>query len=309
MDIIADVLEIDDHEIIRLGLVDKTFEDLGISESEDDESSSDIGDDNFKPDLNKESKKGIVKKIDNFEINSLLDNDVSYSDAPNNFLFQHPFSLGLIGCKGSGKSTFLGNILQLYKDFFDDIYVFSPTSKLDPTFKQIIKIMNIPKSHLIKNFTNIKLKKLFNKISKVNKTKKQQDKVKVLIIFDDVVSQLNERKCSELIKLAFNHRHFSVSYVITSQTFKSVFKKMRANFSGWSFWRADNRAELKDIVEEISGMFPKKEFLKLFINVTNEKYKALCVNYQRLNQPEFMSINFQRSINTPSIENDINLWN
>ena len=60
-----------------------------------------------------------------------------YSDIPKD-LPQPPFSLLLVWPKGSGKSNLILNLVykskpkKLYRNFFDKVYVFSPTWKLDP---------------------------------------------------------------------------------------------------------------------------------------------------------------------------------
>lgn len=38
-----------------------------------------------------------------------------------------PDSLLITGNKGAGKTTLIGNLLYYYKNYFHDIYVFSPT--------------------------------------------------------------------------------------------------------------------------------------------------------------------------------------
>jgi len=43
----------------------------------------------------------------------------------------HEFTMGLIAPKGSGKTTTLVNLLEIYAGYFHEIYVFSPTVKSD----------------------------------------------------------------------------------------------------------------------------------------------------------------------------------
>lgn len=50
-----------------------------------------------------------------------------HPEAPNEALMKHEFTLGLIAPKGSGKTTLICNLLHFYKNYFHDIFVFSPT--------------------------------------------------------------------------------------------------------------------------------------------------------------------------------------
>ena len=68
-------------------------------------------------------------------------------------------------------------------------------------------------------------------------------------------------------------------------------------------WKTPNMAELKDIAEEILGMFEKnKDGIRFFKQHTKGKYQALCINYQQLDTDYFMSSNFQEIIKVPELD-------
>jgi len=50
-----------------------------------------------------------------------------HPEPPNDILMKHEFTIGLIAPKGAGKTTLIANLLHFYKDYFHDIFVFSPT--------------------------------------------------------------------------------------------------------------------------------------------------------------------------------------
>lgn len=55
----------------------------------------------------------------------------NFPDPPHPTLPKHPFTLGFIAPKGSGKTTTLVNFVVFYANFFHNIFVFSPTIKSD----------------------------------------------------------------------------------------------------------------------------------------------------------------------------------
>lgn len=52
----------------------------------------------------------------------------------------HEFTLGLIAPKGSGKTTTIINMLEIYKDYFHEIHVYSPSIKSDVKWKYAKKL-------------------------------------------------------------------------------------------------------------------------------------------------------------------------
>jgi len=49
----------------------------------------------------------------------------------------HEFTMGLIAPRGSGKTTTIINLLEMYKDYFHQVYVFSPTVASDEKWDYI----------------------------------------------------------------------------------------------------------------------------------------------------------------------------
>ena len=53
---------------------------------------------------------------------------------------KHPFSIGIFGMTGSGKTVLACQLLcnkQMYRGYFDRIYLFSPTGNADDTFDHL----------------------------------------------------------------------------------------------------------------------------------------------------------------------------
>ena len=57
--------------------------------------------------------------------------ECDHPDPPHPVLLKHEFTLGLVAPKGSGKTTVMINLLNFYKNYFHNIYIFSPSIDSD----------------------------------------------------------------------------------------------------------------------------------------------------------------------------------
>ena len=290
MDKLMRLLEIDPTYLNNIGITNEDLMDNG-------DYNSDMEDDRELEELKKKEKRvKHPKKINRLEIKPLFKDDESYAEAPNEFLFKPPFSLLFVGIKGAGKTTFLGNVLHPYAEYFDTIYVFSPTAKLDISFGKMAEMLEIKNKNIFNKYSESKLTKLMKMIKKENKNTPQNEKLRTLIIFEDIIDSLPRGIGKSVInKLAFNHRHYNVSFCILSQYFKKIPPTIRNNASGWVLWNMENQMERKKITEELSGSLGKDYFEQIYGDVTSEPYKALTINYQNVNPYKYTQ-NFNEKI-------------
>jgi hypothetical protein len=231
-------------------------------------------------DLEKRDKRRNKVSVKDISIAPLFKDNDDYVESPHPNLLRMPFSLLEIAPKGSGKTVLLQNILTWYHKYFDNIFVFSPTIYLDTKWILLIEKLNIPKQNLFTKYEEKNVSMLMNKIKLANRGKKNKEKLRTLIIFDDIIEQLPKgKKISSLNKLAMNHRHFNISHIIISQSFKKIDPVVRSNTTGIILFNTDNSAERFKIIEEISGNYSKKEFEKLYLEAVKEKYNFLFINY------------------------------
>lgn len=270
------LLEINKEHLYNIGLTDDILkEEYDIDSDFEDQREIEL------PEKKSKNRKKNPNKINNLEIKPLYTDDNSYDEAPNDFLFKPPFSLLLVGIKGAGKTTFIGNLLVPYAEYFDVIYVFSPTAKMDISFSKIQELLNIDSKNIFSKYSENRLTNLMKKIKKENKNIKQNEKLRTLIIFEDIIDELPRGIGKSVInKLAFNMRHYNISFVIMSQYFKKLPVTIRNNATGWSIWGLENQLERKKIFEELSGSLGKDLFEEIYDETTEEPYQALTINYQ-----------------------------
>lgn len=232
---------------------------------------------NIKP-KNTERKR---KKTKSVKVEPLVKHNNAYIDAPHPNLLRMPFSLLVFARKGSGKTILVQNLLKWYFSLFDNIFIFSPTIKLDFAWKELLKRMDIPKENIYTAFSETKLNTIFSQIQDVNGGEmKDIDMAHTLIIFDDIIEGLpKNKKISVINKLAFNHRHYKLSHIIVSQAYKKVDCNIRSNTSGVILFNTDNIAERMKILEELSGNLGMKRFVKIWYECCKEKYNFCFLNY------------------------------
>ena len=262
------LLQIDDDHIALAGLLtNRTPDEVDIDFKNNDDL-------DFKV---KQEKKGI-KNVNKFQVVKKRDNKFDSVISDNPFLMNIPFALAIIGVVKAGKTTFMRNILDIYYDAFDKVIFISPTMALDPDA-----------IHLLDAYPDISaypsllaLEPIFNKIKKINKGKDPKDKLKTLIILDDVINQiisLVRKDSSFLNDLMLNRRHAGISMIALSQYFKRFPPLWRTNFSAFALFRQENQGERKKISEELNGHIGVKEFERIFNEATQESYSALTINF------------------------------
>ena len=187
------------------------------------------------------------------------------------------FRLLLVAPSAVGKSVLcsymFGSEKMPYRQFFkSNVFIFSTTAKLGS--------MNMPhvKPENIRDTFDVEfLKKLWEEqdglIAKYGRAKTQP----ILLIFDDVVSDLNSERKDYLKKVFLHGRHSGFSSAILSQQYKLVTKPVRMNATNIIVMLLSNAAERKSISEEMP--FDEKKFLAIVDDaLDDEEYSFLTIN-------------------------------
>lgn len=156
------------------------------------------------------------------------------------FLNKNSFMMTIVGKPGSGKSSLIEELLlneELLNNKFEYIIFFSPS-----------ELMNIK---LIQNqnwFTIFNLQILQNIIDNlIQLIEENKQKVKVLFVFDDMISQIKLYKNnSDFIKFIYNRRHLlpfhtEISLIITTQRYVMIPINFRACLSDIIIFKLNNR--------------------------------------------------------------------
>jgi len=194
----------------------------------------------------------------------------------------HPFRAYIVGASGSGKSNLLISLLSrtdMYKDYFDKIFILSPTAnKLDDSYK----ILNLDDDSYFDPQNGTELLKVIESIQKKNINKIGIGKApKVLIVMDDIISYKKFMRSKILLKFFIMSRHYGISIILLSQAYHRVPKSIRLNVSALMFFRGSQKENEVVYMDYCCPGFNKKSFLKLINEATKERYNFLYIDLNR----------------------------
>jgi hypothetical protein len=178
----------------------------------------------------------------------------------------------------SGKSVAIVNLLYHsnlnFKKQFPpgNIFYISPTVQLDDTLKAVMNDDDIVKMDDFESLDN--LDTILSEIIKEQKETQEDDRENVLIILDDCIDYLKKSKV--LANLGTKNRHYRISLIITTQSFRAVNQVLRKNVTCHLFYKMYNKKELDAINEEILSGF--EDGLKYYKIATEKPFSFLYAN-------------------------------
>jgi len=177
----------------------------------------------------------------------------------------------VVGRSGSGKSNVVLHMINnksLLGGAFDVILYLCDSP--DDLFKENLKI---PKENFIKDFDEEWLEKLIDKQRK-NIEKKGVDKTdNIMLIFDDILSKQKFFSSKILIKLVTECRHYNISYILNSQSYKKIPRVVRLNCRGIILFPSSLGELIKFSEENSLPNMSNKRFLELIQHCTKEPYQ------------------------------------
>lgn len=190
----------------------------------------------------------------------------------------------VIGKRGSGKSNLVLNALEnkdVYKKYYDNIFLVSPTAMRDKKFEKLCDELE-KEDKCFDTCDDEVVNEIMGRIQKFNDEYKKKGKPRNLIIFDDCLSMLpkSTQKNSAFNKLIVGNRHFKTDVFITSQQFKKINPLIRANADMVSFFKNDNKTEKKSFMEEY-GITED-----LLEDATDDKHSFLHITFNA-NKPTY----------------------
>jgi len=176
----------------------------------------------------------------------------------------HPFSIALYGCSGSGKSVAACQLLcnkNMFRGFFQKIYLFSPTGKADDTFRHL----GLPDDQVFTHTGRMihELDKLVtNQESEASDEDDNTKLPKICIILEDLTSQRELMKSQAFIKAFVQNRHINISTIACCHKYKSLIPVARLN-SFHSFIFPCSNTEVEAIREDFQGAGMSKDQFRL----------------------------------------------
>lgn len=259
----------------------------------------------FEKDATKKKKK--MKMVKSVKIKPVITSVEAYGEAPHPHLLRPPFSLLIIAPKGSGKTTTTINLLKFYENAFDNRIAFSPTLSIDDNWKAAFEkgtIKPFNKRNVFKHYNEAKLCKIWKAIKKENKGKKNfHDKLKTLILFDDIVGELPRTRSNCAYKIARNHRHYAVSNITISQEYNGLAPVLRKNATGLLLYGTTDGAEIKTITEQQGGFIGKNRFFRMWCYCISKAFGFLFINKDQKDKHRYYCY-FEEELNPLDFSNE-----
>ena len=189
----------------------------------------------------------------------------------------------ILGPSGSGKGILLQNmILDIYKNCFERIYIFSPSIHVDHTWepvKEYIKKTMPSKDDepecYYDHYDPESLEKIIDTQKKIIEFQKQKKETKrlfqILIIIDDFADDASFSRQSKLLHALFTRgRHSQISTIVATQKFTALHPIIRVNASELFVFRLRNYSDLQTFLDEVSALVDKKALLEMYDLATDE---------------------------------------
>lgn len=207
-------------------------------------------------------------------------------DDLNPILPPHAFNMGIVAPPRAGKSNLIMNLL-LNPDFyynkkkapfsyFDEIYYVSPTSPFDFTTKNMLpkldNIIIVSDPDEIASFDVI-LEQLQREQSEAD----EEERKKILIVYDDCVGILEKSK--KLQQLSTKFRHYSMSIITVSQSYRRIPLTMRNCWTALIVFDLKNEKEFGKIHDEFTGSIPNSE--ALIKQIVKKRFDFFYFNIER----------------------------
>lgn len=182
-------------------------------------------------------------------------------DDLNPVLPRHAFLMLLIAPPRAGKSNLIANLLcnpafyynkkdPLNPSYFSEIFYFSPTSKFDATTKMYLKKLN----NAIQIHEPGELEHMDTYMNEIMRTQAEwneddpEPRKKILFVIDDCLGIIERNK--GIASLATKYRHYSISIIVTSQSWRRLPSTIRNCATCLIFFNLVSHKEYIKLYEE-----------------------------------------------------------
>jgi len=210
---------------------------------------------------------------------------------------------------GGGKTVLLSNlILDIYRNCFSRIYIFSPSIDIDYTWTPVKNyIANDMKAleteddkFYFDEYDPGALEHIIetqHKVTDYMKKHKYKTLYQILIVIDDFADDPSFTRQSKLLhQLYVRGRNNSISTITSTQKYNVIAPIVRINATQLYVFRLRNYKDLEAIIEELSVVADKKTLLEIYHTATSEPFSFLFVNLMSHDKNKMFHIKFEKTI-------------
>ena len=189
-------------------------------------------------------------------------------------------TVSLCARRNSGKTCLMKYLVQSEIDKFDKIFLISPTEKINGYFSDIID-----EDCIFDEYSDEWVAKLIKRMTEINKNKTEKEKKNILLILDDLSSDVNFHHEKSLKILFTRGRHINISILESCQFLKQL-SPIQRNNSDYILCGQQNKASVDLLVEDFlcGEDIDKAKFIKLFQKaVVNYGFMVINCNSTKSN--------------------------
>ena len=224
-----------------------------------------------------------------------------------------PFRALITGSSGCGKSNLLINmILDIYKNAFSRIYIWSPSINVDtiwlPVKKYINETMKIDidkEPCFFQEFNAEDMEKIIDtqhKVIEYQKKHKMNKLFGILYMLDDISDDPRVSTHNKLLNsLYVRGRHNNISIITSVQKVSTVPPIIRVNATHLFFFKVRNFKEIEILQDELSAVVRRnnlqenKKLIYQFYEIATEKcFNFLYINLLEKDPQKMFMINFNK---------------
>jgi hypothetical protein len=179
-------------------------------------------------------------------------------------------------------------VLDIYRDCFSRIYIFSPSIDVDLTWTPVkeylarnLKQDEKKERYLFDSYEPGELMRIIDtqhKVVEFMKHNKIEKVFQILIIIDDFADDPSFTRNSQLLhSLYIRGRHTFISTITATQVYKAISPVIRKNITDLYIFRLRNHADMEAWLDEMSAIYDKKVLLKLYHIATDKPYGFLYI--------------------------------
>ena len=199
-------------------------------------------------------------------------------------------------------------ILDIYRDCFSRIYVFSPSINVDQTWEPvkeyIEKHMKVEHKDddpiYFETYEPAALEKIIHTQHKLAEYMKKNTTGKIyqiLIVIDDHADDPAFTRHSKLLhSLYIRGRHTFISTITATQVFNALSPIIRKNITELYVYRLRNNKDLESLIDELSALYDKKTLLELYNMATAEPHSFLYINLVAKDKKDMFMINLNQKM-------------
>lgn len=218
------------------------------------------------------------------------------------------------GPSNSGKTNLARWVLDKYYtgnhggSFFDRIYLFSPTAKLDPVWKDLRGLRPGDRVTDLTNGGEEKLKAIFDRNISRCKRMGKENAPHELIILDDVIASTQFVNSPEFLQEFIAGRHGNISIFVMTQSYMKIPRSVRMNITALAMFPSRDTEIIRLHQEHGPICMNKKQFIKMvkyaIKKTEDEKYPFLFLDTAKAEHERFRRCLNENLIPTESAEED-----